>query len=70
MRRGRFWRTTVAVAFMATIAVAVVFGVAAAAGRNPTPRCTHGLSSIGPVEIQNGRLVGGDPEPHTEACLP
>lgn len=55
---------------MATIAVAVVFGVAAAAGRNPTPRCTHGLSSIGPVEIQNGRLVGGDPVPHTEACLP
>jgi hypothetical protein len=69
MRRGRFWRTTAAVAFTAAIAVAVGFGVAAA-GRNPTPRCTHGLSSIGPVEIQNGRIVGGDQVPHTEACLP
>ena len=63
-------RTTAAIALAAALAAAFVFGVAAAAGRNATPRCTHGLSSIGPVQIQNGRIVGGDSVPHTEACLP
>ena len=32
-------------------------------------RCTHGLSSIGPVEIASGKVVGGSTTPHTEACL-
>ena len=32
-------------------------------------RCTHGVSSIGPVEIANGTVVGGSTTPHTEACL-
>jgi hypothetical protein len=69
MRRGQFWRVTAGIAFATAIAVAVVFGVAEAAGRNATPRCTHGLSSIGPVQIRSGRIVGGDPVPHTQPCL-
>jgi hypothetical protein len=32
-------------------------------------RCTHGVSSIGPVEIVNGKMVSGSTTPHTEACL-
>jgi hypothetical protein len=32
-------------------------------------RCTHGVSSIGPVEIVNGTMVGVSATPHTEACL-
>jgi hypothetical protein len=36
---------------------------------NRSHRCTHGVSSIGPVEIANGKVVGGSTTPHTEACL-
>ena len=36
---------------------------------NRSHRCTHGLSSIGPVQIMNGKVVGGSATPHTEACL-
>ena len=32
-------------------------------------RCTHGVSSTGPVEIVNGKVVGGSATAHTEACL-
>jgi len=32
-------------------------------------RCTHGVSSIGPVEIVSGKVIGGSTTPHTEACL-
>jgi hypothetical protein len=28
------------------------------------------VSSIGPVFIKDGKVVGGDTTPHTEACLP
>lgn len=35
-----------------------------------TPTCTHGLSSIGPVAIRDGKIVGGDSAPRTETCLP
>jgi hypothetical protein len=31
--------------------------------------CTHGASSIGPVVFRNGKIVGPEPVPHTEACL-
>jgi hypothetical protein len=31
--------------------------------------CTHGASSIGPVYIRDGKVVGGVTTPHTEACL-
>jgi hypothetical protein len=49
----------------------VVVG-AARGDSNNTParaRCTHGLSSIGPVEIVNGKVVSGSLKPTTEACL-
>jgi hypothetical protein len=49
----------------------VVVGAARGDGeRTQAQRCTHGLSSIGPVEIVDGKIVGGSPQPHTEACLP
>jgi hypothetical protein len=51
------------------MALAFVLGVAAAAGGSATARCTHGLSSIGPVEVENGQTVGGGSRPHTEICL-
>lgn len=56
--------------------VAVVLGVfvllAAQSGRGATARraCTHGLSSVGPVTVANGRAVRGSTTPHTQACLP
>jgi hypothetical protein len=34
-----------------------------------SPVCTHGVSSVGPVTLTNGRL-SDDATPHTEACLP
>jgi hypothetical protein len=43
--------------------------VAAGPGR-ANQQCTHGLSSIGPVFMKDGKIVGGDTTPHTEACLP
>lgn len=54
------------------MALSVALGlvlVAASPGRAHV-RCTHGVSSIGPVYIQNGKVVGGDTTPDTEACLP
>ena len=52
--------------------VLVLVGAARGDGnkRNRSHACTHGLSSIGPVEIENGKVVGGSATPHTEACLP
>jgi hypothetical protein len=32
--------------------------------------CTYGLSSIGPVYMRDGKVIGGDTTPHTERCLP
>jgi len=32
--------------------------------------CTHGASSLGPVILLDGKLVGGDLTPHTDVCLP
>jgi len=50
--------------------VLVVIGLAAAVRGDARQGCTHGLSSIGPVLIKDGKVVGGDTTPHTEACLP
>jgi hypothetical protein len=51
--------------------VLVVVGAAKGNGKpGQSHRCTHGVSSIGPVEIANGKVVGGSATPHTEACLP
>ena len=67
-QRG-FRHTALVVAIAAAMAMGFMLGVASAAGQDTTPRCTHGLSSIGPVEIKLGQVVGGDAVPHTEACL-
>lgn len=32
-------------------------------------RCSHGVSSYGPVRVRDGKVVGR-PKPTTEACLP
>jgi hypothetical protein len=69
MRPRRSWHTAVVLAIAATIVTAFLLGVAAAAGRNAPRGCTYGLSSIGPVEINNSQIVGGDSVPRTEACL-
>jgi hypothetical protein len=54
------------------VLVAVAAGIAVASVRadDSKPRCTHGASSIGPVTIVNGKVVGGSTVPHTQACLP
>ena len=57
-------------------AVVILLLVLVATARGGTVRpaeahpCTHGASSIGPVEIVDGKIVGGSAAPHTEACLP
>jgi hypothetical protein len=33
-------------------------------------QCTHGASSIGPVQLVDGHPVGTVPAPATETCLP
>ena len=39
-------------------------------GQETGKRCTHGVSSIDPIVLANGKVVGGSLTPHTEACLP
>ena len=56
--------------FAAALLVLVLVGAARGSG-NPKPvHCTHGVSSLGPVQIANGKIVGGSATPYTEACLP
>ena len=54
------------------LVVAAAAGIAVATVRadDAKSRCTHGASSIGPVTIANGKVVGGSTVPHTQACLP
>jgi hypothetical protein len=53
------------------LVVAAAAGIAVASVRaDAKPACTHGASSIGPVTIANGKVVGGSTVPHTQACLP
>jgi H+/gluconate symporter-like permease len=59
--------SVVAAALIALILAVAVTGMA----RSKTkPACTHGVSSIGPITLINGKIVGGSTVPHTEACLP
>jgi hypothetical protein len=56
---------------VAALLVLVLVGAARGSGKpKPVGPCTHGVSSIGPVEIANGKIVRGSTTPHTEACLP
>jgi hypothetical protein len=51
--------------------VLVVVGAARGdTGPQAQARCTHGLSSVGPVVIAHGKVVAGSLQPTTEACLP
>ena len=54
------------------LVVAAAAGIAVASVRADDTKsgCTHGASSIGPVTIVNGKVVGGSTVPHTQACLP
>jgi pyrimidine deaminase RibD-like protein len=53
-----------------SVAVAGLYLTAAVARGQAGARCTHGVSSVGPVFLRDGKIVGGDTTPHTEACLP
>jgi hypothetical protein len=53
-----------------TFSILVLLGLAAARPSRAHQPCTHGVSSIGPVFIKNGKVVGGDTTPDTQACLP
>jgi hypothetical protein len=61
---------TALVALAIAVSVVVLLGLVAARAGRAHQRCTHGVSSIGPVFIKDGKVVGGDTTPHTEACLP
>jgi hypothetical protein len=72
-RRSAFERRAVPAAVGAVSLGVVLVGiylVLAVAPSRAGTHCTHGASSIGPVFVRDGRIVGGDTTPHTEACLP
>jgi hypothetical protein len=69
-RLVRHARGTAVVALAIALSLVVVLGLVAARPGRAHARCTHGLSSIGPVYIAHGKVVGGDTTPDTEACLP
>jgi hypothetical protein len=57
-------------AVVATLLVLVLVGARGAGTPHHERSCTHGVSSIGPVEVAGGNAVGGSTTPYTEACLP
>jgi len=67
LRRVKHTRGTALVA--AVVAASIVLGLGSAEPGRARPGCTHGASSIGPVYIKDGKVVGGDTTPHTEICL-
>jgi hypothetical protein len=52
------------------LVVLIAVGAARGAPAHGRQQCTHGASSIGPMEIVDGQVVGGSTTPDTEACLP
>ena len=62
------------VAAFATIAAVALVMLTAGAIENGKadshPACTHGASSLGPISLSDGQVVGGSTTPTTEACLP
>ena len=55
---------------VAVLLVLVLVGARGAGRPDHADHCTHGVSSLGPLELANGKPVGGSTTPHTEACLP
>ena len=70
MRHGKNAHETALVAFAIAVSVVVLLVLVAARPGRAHQACTHGVSSIGPVFIKDGTVVGGDTTPQTEACLP
>jgi hypothetical protein len=58
------------VALAIVLSAVLVVGLVAASPGRARQRCTHGVSSVGPVYINDGKIVGGDTTPDTQACLP
>jgi hypothetical protein len=71
LRWTRANRLTIGLWLIATALVSLVLvGSAPGGGTHERHRqCTHGLSSIGPIVIVNGKVVSGPATPHTQACL-
>jgi hypothetical protein len=63
-------RRFVVALWVLVVAAAGGFAVASVRAGDAKPSCTHGASSIGPVTIVNGKVVGGSTVPHTQPCLP
>ena len=73
MRRLRT-RVTRRIAAVAAVGTAALLLLTAGAIENvnadASPICTHGASSLGPILLEDGHVVGGATTPATEACLP
>jgi hypothetical protein len=71
MRLGSHSRAARIAAIM--IAGLLLFVASSAAERGVPPAkkavCTHGVSSIGPVYLRDGKIIDGNTTPHTDACL-
>lgn len=65
-------RLVLFVLWAAVLALLILVMVGAARGNAHSVEqpCTHGLSSVGPVSIADGKVAGGSTTPVTEACLP
>jgi prepilin-type processing-associated H-X9-DG protein len=65
---GRRRVTAAIVLAVVTLAAAGIAAVSVHAASASRHKCTHGLSSIGPVTFVDGHVVGSAVA-HTEACL-
>jgi hypothetical protein len=64
-------RRIAALSTAVTVALVLLTSGAIENGRaDSRPVCTHGASSLGPIVLQDGQVVGGSTTPTTEACLP
>jgi hypothetical protein len=63
-------RRLVVALWLLVVAVGAGIAVASVRAGDAKPPCTHGASSVGPVTIVKGKVVGGSTVPHTQACLP
>jgi hypothetical protein len=70
MTSASFTRLVWFAAILAAVLLLAATSSAERSNADPTPACTHGMSSIGPVVLRDGKVVAGDGTPHTEACLP
>lgn len=70
MEAGRHRSLLIALwTIVSALLVFVLAGMAAPTSRAER-RCTHGVSSVGPVVVAHGKVVAGSTVPDTQACLP